>query len=89
MTGLTSQCGVISIGLENTSGLSLNSTENLRIKAKEADPRRKGSRQFYFATQDAFDLKHPEALLKHIWRTPADPELYSLLDGRDEGGGRD
>ena len=65
-------------------------TENLRIKAKAADRQQKGSRMFCFATQDAYDLKHPEALLEHIWRTPADPELCSLLEGRrDRGGERD
>jgi len=69
---------------------SLRRTENLRIAAKTADPKHKGSRMFYFVTQDAYDLKHPEAVLEHIWRTPADPELCSLLEGRkDRGGGRD
>jgi hypothetical protein len=65
-------------------------TENLRLTAKTADPKHKGSRMFCFATQDAYDLKHPEALLEHIWRTPADPERRSLLEGkRDRGGERD
>jgi hypothetical protein len=65
-------------------------TENLRITAKTADPKHKGSRRFCFATQDAYDLKHPEALLEHVWRTPADPELCSLLEGRrNRGGERD
>jgi hypothetical protein len=66
-------------------------TESLRITAKAADTKRKGSRKFLFATQDAYDLKHPEALLEHIWRTPADPELCSLLEGTslNRGGKRD
>jgi hypothetical protein len=62
-------------------------TENLRLTAKNADPKQKGSRMFCFATQDAYDLKHPEALLGHIWRTPADPELCSLLEERRNTGG--
>ena len=66
-------------------------TENLRIKAKEADRQQRGSRMFCFAAQDAYDLEHPEAVLEHIWRTPANPELCSLLEGTslNRGGERD
>jgi len=62
-------------------------TENLRTVAIQADRKHTGSRKFLFATQDAYDLKHPEALLEHMWLTPADSELHSLLEGRDETGG--
>jgi hypothetical protein len=62
-------------------------TENLRIAAKAADTKRKGSRKFMFTTQDAYDLKHPEALLGHIWRTAANPELCSLLEEKRDTGG--
>jgi len=62
-------------------------TENLRLAAKKADPKHKGSRMFCFATQDAYALEHPEPLFEHIWRTPADPELHSLLEESRSGGG--
>ena len=62
-------------------------TENLRTAAKEADPKAKGSRMFCFATEDAYDLQHPETILEPIWRTPVEFVPHSLLDGR--GGARD
>ena len=55
-------------------------TENLRTAAKQADRGHVGSNMFYFITQDACDLQHPEAILERIWRTPANSQLHSLLD---------
>lgn len=57
-------------------------TENLRTTAVDADPKHQGSHMFYFTTEGAYDLQHPDTVLEHIWRTPADPELHSLLEGR-------
>ena len=56
-------------------------TENLRMAAKKADPKGKGSRMFCFATEDVYDLQHPEAILERIWRTPVESEPHSLLGG--------
>jgi len=56
--------------------------ENLVVTATDADSKRKGSLMFYFACEDAYDLDHPEATLDAIWRSPADNEMHSLLEGK-------
>jgi len=61
--------------------------ENLIATAVDADPRRKGSGMFCFATETNYSLEDPDALFRAIWRTPADPLPHSILN--DSGGRRD
>ena len=65
---------------------SLRRAANLRAAAIYADPKHRGSHMFYFATEGSYNLDHPHAVLEEIWRTAADSELHSLLEGR--GGAR-
>jgi len=60
---------------------------NLMATARNADPQHRGSRMFCFAAEGEYGLRHPEALLAPIWRTPAESIPRSLLEGR--GGSRD
>ncbi len=64
-----------------TITLSQERMENLLITAATADPKKTGSRMFYFACQDAYSLDHSELILDFIWRTPADAKTHSLLEG--------
>jgi len=57
-------------------------TENLLQTAKEADSKHKGSRMFYFASENAYSLERPETMLDYIWRCPADAKPHSLLEGK-------
>ena len=61
--------------------LSQARMENFLITAATADRKKKGSRMFYFACQDAYSLDQFEPILDFIWRTPADAKTHSLLEG--------
>ena len=58
--------------------------ENLTKTAKAADPKGKGSLMFYFAPESAYHLDRPMAILEPIWRSPADDNLHSLLEGKSQ-----
>lgn len=58
--------------------------ENLTKTAKAADPKGKGSLMFYFACEHAYRLDRPMTILAPIWRSPADDNLHSLLEGKPQ-----
>lgn len=64
---------------------SLRRMENLIATAKNADPRRTGSRMFCFTCEDDYNLNDPEALFAPIWRSPADRVPHAIVE-RNGGG---
>lgn len=70
--------------IENFRVLTVADTEgrrdNLRITAKNADPRRTGSGLFLFACEKDYSLKNPEAILSPIWLSAKDDGKHSLTE---------
>lgn len=70
------------LGMENFRVLTVSPDrrrrEFLRRIAKAADDKKKGSRLFYFASEEDFSLEDPK-VLSWIWRTPADDRWYALV----------
>jgi DNA-binding MarR family transcriptional regulator len=60
---------------------------NLILTAMNADPRRTGSHMFCFAAEPDYSLEDPAALFRAIWRTPADPFVFSILNHGGERNG--
>lgn len=51
---------------------------NLRIIARHADDGKKGSDMFWFTHSARYGIEEPACLLKAIWQTPVDDQLYHL-----------
>ena len=54
--------------------------ENLRMLAKEADDRKKGSSMFLFTTESSYNLEEPGEILEEIWQSPTDDAWHSILE---------
>jgi len=71
-------------GIESFRVLTITTTEqrkeNLRRRAKEADAKQAGSGIFWFASEESYQLKEPETILKPIWQTPRDDAMHHLLE---------
>lgn len=54
--------------------------DNLRRTAKKADDNKKGSRMFWFASEERYNSEEPATILKSIWQTPKDDTVHHLLE---------
>lgn len=54
--------------------------ENLRELTKQADDRKNGSEMFWFTSEENYNLKDPQSILKPIWQTPRDDTWHHLLE---------
>lgn len=54
--------------------------ENLRELTKQADDKKTGSEMFWFTSEENYNLKDPQSILKPIWQTPRDDIFHHLLE---------
>lgn len=54
--------------------------ENLREITRQADDKKTGSEMFWFTSEENYNLKDPETILKPIWQTPKDNALHHILE---------